>query len=97
MCLGQSTPPSILYVAGSVVGPYRLVQARRPAPPLASSSMHPASLKRSNTPLRALAPGFGRSKTAGELRSALSSDITPNLVALSGGSTAQLASDRVTK
>src|SRR5215831_6986665 len=68
---------SILYTTGSAVGPYRLVKTRRPIPPLASSSMHSASLRRS-TMRQALTPGSGEAEPLDELRSASLSGIAPN-------------------
>src|SRR5215475_7505427 len=71
-------PPSILYMTGSAVGPYRLVKTRRPTPSSGSSAMHSASPSRSSM-RGALAPGPGEAAPRGELGSASSSGIVPTL------------------
>src|SRR4029077_13960733 len=79
--------PSILYMTGSAVGPYRLGETSRPLPSSGSSAMHSASPSRSSM-RGGLPPPSGEAAPRGELRSASSSGIVPTLavcLAMVGG------------
>ena len=71
--------PSILYMTGSAVGPYRLVKTRRPIPSSGSSAYALGLTQTLQHARGALTPGSGEAAPRGELRSASSSGIVPTL------------------